>query len=234
MRTRLEIQTKLTPLLFATTTSTYFTPTRIITAISDAYLWAGNAKPWPDIKKGFVTSTVSGQDYYDYPCNCQSESLFKVMVDGVATYEKKDFEDYLKWKEDNPNSTDKYWSEYARQFFITPTPSTNGASNLIVWGVIQVVSLTADGDETIFTDWSDVTNEAILQKAYSDLMENVDSAKSANALVKAQGIIDQSYLKIARRLQRKQRMDKPQFIVPDFYQNSISDSKTGNFSIRED
>lgn len=234
MRSRLDIQTKLTPMLFATTTSTYFTPTRILAAINDAYLWAGNEKPWPSIKKGFVTSTKANEDYYDYPCDCQTESIFKIMVDSIATYEKKDFEDYLKWKEDNPSSTDKYWSEYGRQFFITPTPSTNGSSNLIVWGVIQVADLTVDGSTTIFADWSEVTNEAIVQKAYSDLILNIDPNKSANALIQAQSIIDKTYKQIAQRLQRKQRMDKPLFIVSDMFQSGVTNSKVGNFSIRED
>jgi len=156
MRTRLDIKTKLQPKLMAVGTSTYFTPTRIEDQIDDSYLTVAAARQWPDIKKGFVTHTEAGEDYYDYPDNCQTESVFKISVDGDSSYEKWDFEDFMKFVEDNPTSTDKIFSEYGRQIFIFPTPTTTGSANLILWGVIQATALTGDGDVTMFTDWADV------------------------------------------------------------------------------
>lgn len=216
MRTRGEIKTKLQPLVYGVGTSTYFTTERIESAIDDAYLAVGSARQWGDTKKGFVTSTIANQDYYDYPDNCQTESVFKISVDGESSYSKIDFEDYLKEREDNPSTTRKLFSEYARQIFISPTPTTNGSANLVLWGVIQPAPLTQDSDVTIFTDWADYLNEAILQYAYADLIQNVDSTKSANALIKGDKIITLEYKKISDRLQRKS-MDRPQFEVPDYF-----------------
>jgi len=228
MRTRLDIKTKLQPKLYAVGTSSYFTATRIESQINDSYLTVAAARQWPDIKRGFVTSTIANQDYYDYPSNCQSESVFKISVDGDSSYAKWDFEDFMKYIEDNPTATNKMFAEYGRQLFIFPTPLTNGTGNLILWGIIQAAALTDDGDVTMFTDWSDVLNEAIEQDAYSNLIQNLDANKSLAALTNSEKIINKEYKKIADRLQRKLK-NEPQFDVPDFY-GSSSNTNIGGFN----
>jgi len=223
MRTRLDIETRLKPMLFAVGTSTYFTTTRIQQAIDDAYMAVSAARQWPDIKKGFVTATLANQDYYDYPDNCQTESIFKISVDGDSKYEKLDFEDYMMFKEDFPLSERKIFSEYARQIFIFPTPLLDGTVNLILWGLIQATHLLTDTDITMFTDWADNVNMGILQYAYSDLIQNFDTTTAKGTITRSQQartlgdqIIFQEYGKIALRLQRKHK-DRPQFLVPDFF-----------------
>lgn len=235
MRTRGEIKTKIQPLVYGVGTSTYFTPTRIESAIDDAYLTVASMKPWGEIRKGFVTNTIASQEYYDYPNNCQSESIFKISVDGDSKYEKLNFEDYLRDVENNYIPDRKYWSEFGRQIFIHPIPTTTGSANLIFWGTIQAASLTGDGDVTMFTDWCDPLNEAIMQFALADLLQGLDTITSKNsstlsqlALAKGEAIVNREYKKIADRLQRKLK-DRPQFAVPDFF-GSSSDN-IGNFSI---
>ena len=232
METRLEIQTELTPMLFAVSTSTYFTPTRIQEAISRANLWAGDEQPWPSIKKGFITNSVALQPYYDYPENCQSESIFRMSLDGVSKYAKKDFVDFQNFTEDNPSSVEKYFTEYGRQIFFTPMAATNGIGNLIFWGLIQAGALTGDGSETMFSGWASATNEAILLRAYAYLIKNIDANKANDAILEAKAIITKCYDKIAKRTQKKQRIHKPLFIVPDYF-NGSSNSRTGNFGPRE-
>ena len=227
MRTRLDIKNKLLPKLYAVGTSTYFTTTRVEDQIDDSYLTVAAARQWPDIKKGFVTHTEAGEDYYDYPDNCQTESVFKISVDGESDYDKWDFEDFMKEVEDNPNATKRKFAEYGRQIFIFPTPTTTGTANLILWGVIQAASLTDDGDVTMFTDWSDVLNEAIEQDAYGNLIQNIDPNKSLAAIANADKIITREYKKIADRLQRKLK-NEPQFLVPDFF--GTSSGNIGGFS----
>lgn len=227
MKTRLDIFNKLQPKLFAVGTSTYFTPTRINDQIDDSYLTVASARQWPDIKKGFITNTIAGDDYYDYPDNCQSESVFKISVDGESDYKKLDFEDFMKIVEDNSTSTDKIFSEYGRQIFIFPTPTVTGSGNLILWGVIQAASLSADESVTMFTDWCDALNEAIEQDAYGNLIQNIDPNKSLSAVTNSEKIISREYKKIADRLQRKLK-DQVQFEVPDFFGSSSGD--IGTFS----
>jgi len=228
MRTRFDIENKLKPMLFAVGTSTYFTPTRIQEAINDSYMAVSSARQWPDIKKGFVTATLANQEYYDYPENCQTESIFKIMVDGDAKYEKMDFEDYLAFQEDFPLSDRKIFSEYARQIFVFPIPLTDGVANFILWGLIQAYPLMNDSDITLFTDWADNLNMAILQYAYADLIQNFDVTGTKGTITRSQQakalgdqIIAQEYGKIALRLQRKHK-DKPQFLVPDLFQTGTS------------
>lgn len=227
MRTRLDIKNKLKPKLYAVGTSTYFTDTRIEDQIDDSYLTVSAARQWPDIKKGFVTHTEAGEDYYDYPDNCQSESVFKISVDGDSSYDKWDFEDFMKEVEDNPNSTTKKFAEYGRQIFIFPTPTTTGSANLILWGVIQAAAMTDDGDITMFTDWADILNEAIEQDAYGNLIQNIDINKSLAAITNSEKIIAREWKKISDRLQRKLK-NEPQFDVPDFF--GSSSGNIGGFS----
>ena len=235
MRTKGEIKAKIQPLVYGVGTSTYFTPTRIDSAIDDAYVMVASARPWGEIKKGFVTATVPNQEYYDYPNNCQSESIFRVSVDGDAKYKKMDFEDYLKTTEEFPDAPEKIFSEFGRQIFIHPVPTTTTPANLVFWGVIQAASLTSDSDVTMFTDWCDALNEAIMQYAYGDLIQGFDNVASKTsttlsqlAIAKGDRIISQEYKKIAQRLQRKLK-DSPQFNVPDYF-NSTS-SSIGQFRI---
>ena len=142
-----------------------------------------------------------------------------------------DFEEFLKFTEDNPTSSEKIFSEYGRQIFIFPTPTTTGSGNLILWGVIQAASLSTDGSVTMFTDWCDSLNDAIEQDAYSNLIQNIDPNKSLSALTNSEKIISREYKKIADRLQRKLK-DRPQFLVPDFFDKSSS-SGIGQFRIDE-
>jgi hypothetical protein len=234
MTTRGEIKTKLTPMLLAVGTSTYFTPVRIESAIDDAYLAVGSAKQWPDIKKGFVTHTNANENYVDYPSNCQSESIFKISVDGNSAYEKWDFEDWMKEIELHPTSDKHIFSEYGRQVFMYPTPTLTGVGNLILWGIIQVAPFLDDGDPTMFSGWADVVNEAILQYAYSNLIQNFDTTAQKGTLSRSQQardlgdkIINQEWNKIAIRLQRKLKND-PQWDVPDYFAHTASG--TGNFT----
>jgi hypothetical protein len=224
------MKNKLKPMLFAVGTSTYFTETRINDALDDAYLAVAAARQWADIKKGFVSHTISGENYYDYPENCQTESIFKISVDGDSKYEKLDFEDFLQFIEDFPTETRKIWSEYARQIFVFPTPTVTGTANLIFWGIIQPTSLTVDGDVTMFSDWADSLNMAIVQYAYADLVQNFDTTGTKGTITRSQQardlgdkIIAQEYGKIALRLQRKHK-DRPQFYVPDFFATGTNDS----------
>jgi len=221
-------------MLLAVGTSTYFTPTRIDNSIDDAYLMVAGAKPWGEIKKGFVTSTLANQSYYDYPDNCQSGSIFRISVDGDAKYEKIDFEDFLKFTDEEPDSLIKKWAEFGRQYFITPTPTADGTANLVLWGIIQAAPLLNDGDVTMFTDYADVLNEAILQYAYANLVQNFDTLSKQNrsleAIARAERIVISEYRKITNRQQRK-LIERPQFDVPDFFNNSSS--SIGRFEIDE-
>ena len=221
MRTKLDIITKLQPMLYAVGTSTYFTLIRIGAAIDDAYIAVSSARQWADIKKSFVLATSAGEDYYDYPDNCQTESIFRISVDGNSKYEKLDFEDFLRYREDNPSETRKIFSEYGRQIFIFPTPTTNGTANLIFWGIIQAAPLLNDSYVTMFSDWADYLNEAILQYAYADLVQNIDANKATAAIAKGDRIITQEYRKIADRMQRK-LTDRVQFEVPDLFDTTTS------------
>ena len=216
MQTKADILAKLDKKLFASGNSSYFDSTSLGSAIDDAYIYIASLHPWPPVEKGFITHTILGDEYIDYPANAQSKSIFKIEIDGDSEYKKTSFNDFLKYKEENPSGTDKLFAEFDRKIFIFPTMATTGVDNLILWGYIEAGVL-GTNEASMFSYWAAVLNEAVYLKAFSDCLENIDDNLSKTALTKSKMIVEQEWSKITRRQQREKPKDKPQFEVTDFY-----------------
>ena len=124
---------------------------------------------WPETKDAKTTSTNSGIDYYDYPQKFRTNSMYKLVIDGVRYGLEPDgspmeFTDFLNWKEDGISSTDKRWSDYQRKIFISPTPTSNGTNNMDVYGYKVPDKLTSDSDVTVFSYSTPECNEAIVDR----------------------------------------------------------------------
>lgn len=63
--------------------STLYSPTVIDLAINRAYRKAGALFPWPELMDAKKTTTVAGQEYYDYPQTWRSNSVWRLEVGGV-------------------------------------------------------------------------------------------------------------------------------------------------------
>jgi len=215
METRLEINEFVKRKLLAGNNSSYFSDTVINNAINDNYIILASLKAWPKKEKGFITNTETNQDYYDMPTNCASKSIFKLTIDDLV-YQKCNFEDFLIMK-DEATSSERYFTEYGRQFFVYPEPTTNTVGNMTVWGVIQAANLTADGDTTMFSYSESQLNQAIGELTYSDLVQPINSGESDKAIARANLIINQTWTPIAARAQRDQMIDRPMFEIIDFF-----------------
>ncbi|MHA1400155.1 MAG: hypothetical protein ACTSQE_07385 [Candidatus Heimdallarchaeaceae archaeon] len=232
METRLELVTELQGRLSAVSTSTVFTTTWLQDQISNAYLWVGSRKPWPPNEKGWIADSLLTQEYYDYPANCKTGSILRLTLDSIE-YDKKNFEDYLDYIKENPSDTKtKIFSEYARQYFIFPAPTTNGTDNINIWGTEQVAKLENDSEVTIFSYSEPDINEAIILKAEAVGLKKIGKTSEAKERIEeAQVIIELGYTRIAHREQRNQRLDHPKFDVPDYF--SDGQASIGNFEYKE-
>ena len=107
--------------------STLFSPSVIDRAINRAYRKVGGLFPWPELQDAKKTVTQVNQEYYDYPQNWRSNSIWKLSITNSDAEEERygedpdgsplSFDDYLNWKEDYPDSTDKKWANQWRRFF---------------------------------------------------------------------------------------------------------------------
>lgn len=216
--------------------STLYSPNVIDRAINRAYRKVGGLFPWPELQDALNTSTQVNQEYYDYPVTWRSNSIWKVVINDVRYGEDPDgsplsFDDYLNWKEDYPDSTDKKWANQQRRFFVWPVPTTQGNNNITVWGVKVVVSLSADSDTTVFSYSMPEANEAIQLEAVAILKSKGDDDSSAQfKSIEAKQILVVAWNKIAKE-QAKYEKNQPLFYVTDMFGGTSSEDLRGRFDI---
>lgn len=232
MTTFKDIQDTLYDDLMASTNSATFPLTRIKSLINQANQWATSLFPWTELQRAMTTNAEIGQEYYDYPDAFRTDTLGEFLHYNGNSYERVAFKDYIEFKRRYPNSTKQIFADYARQYFIFPTPTTT--DTILVWGGIQADTLTADADVTIFSNHDDSGNEAIERKALSLALRRIDSNLSASEEKEAVALLTVIWGKVEQRQQTKKRLDKPMFRVPDFFAVSGSTFQEGNFDFGEE
>lgn len=132
------------------------TDTFITTAILNRFYarsvqWLANLKNWQQTQIARKITIVAAGDetdeYWDYPENFKTDSVYRIDVDGVR-YKPLTWEEYLNYKEDTPQGKEIY-TDHRRQLFIYPTV-TNGAV-LSIWGHEIIATPDNDADEHPFT-----------------------------------------------------------------------------------
>lgn len=230
--------------LNVSSTASLFNLTVIKLALNRAYRKAGGLFRWPETEDAKKTSTVAGQEYYDYPQNWRPDSVWKLEVDGVDFKEPLVFKDYEyeianSFINNGRNYQDKnIWSSQWRRYFIQQggaPPATDGNNNIQVWGQKVVDKLVNDSDTTIFSYSMPECNDAIVEEADAILRakseeNNTSQFRSSTALQ----ILTTAWNKV-RQDQTKYQTTQPAFNVPDFYPdrkkrgNSSDGSPIGNF-----
>lgn len=219
--------------------STLYAPALIKRAINRAYRKAGALFPWPELMDAKKTSTQVNQEYYDYPQTWRSNSIWKLTITDSAGNDDRygespdgsplSFDDYLAWKEDNPDSTEKKWANQWRRFFIWPVPTTAGTNNISVWGQMATTTLSADADVTIFSYATPEGNEAVVLEAVAILKSKGEQEKSGEfRSVEAKQILAVAWGKIRKQMAKYEKIS-PMFEVPDYFGNGRSRDLRGRF-----
>lgn len=218
--------------------STLYSTTTIDLAINRAYLKAAGLFPWTQLEEGKKTPTVVGHEYYDYPTNWRSNSIWKIVINGERWGNNPDgsplsFDDYQNWKTDYPDNTDKKWANFGRQFFIYPVP-TVADLDICIWGKKVTASLSSDSSTTIFSYNSPACNEAIVLEAEAILKSQGENDKGAEfKSVEAKQILAVEWGKIRQELAKYEK-DQPMFEVPNFFSgtgNGVGEDMRGRFDI---
>lgn len=236
MDTLLELRTAVQSDLTVGDESTLYSPTAINLNINRAKRKAEALFPWPELFDAKETTTEASIERYDYPTNWRSNSVWKLKVDGDRYGEDPDgspltFSDYLNWKEDNENSTDKKWANYGRQYFIYPTP-TVADLQICIWGIkASSDTLSADADTTPFSYSTPDVNEAIVLEAEAILKSKGENDKGAEfKSIEAKQILSSAWARIVRE-NAKYEKNMPFFDVPDFFGRGNSKDLRGRFDL---
>ena len=245
MQTRADIETELSARLMVANNSTLVSATRITQLVKDANLWAGSLFFWPSLfRSRYFSSKPSSQsaspilplayDYYDYPTDFITGSISRLYFNGKK-YDKKAYQDFLDYVDQSqqatlpPDPNKKYFAEFGRQFFVWPGVTVAGTNDGLVWGNIQAPDLTNSTDKTIFSQWDDSGNEAILKKALSVEMERLDSGFAQEQKQEAIQLLQLLWGKVTAENQKNQRLNHARFQTPDYFGQQSGISTIGNF-----
>jgi len=241
MITRQDIENELVARVMLAGNSTLLSSARVTQLVQDANLWAGTLHFWPPLFRSRIFSSKPNTqslayDYYDYPTDFLTGSISRLYI-ANNKYEKKAFNDFLDYVDNAvagsvpPNTSNRIFAEFSRQFFVYPRVSVAGTNDGLVWGNIQPLQLSSSSSNTIFSLWNDSGNEAILKKALSVALERLDPQFAAVQKAEAVQLLNVIWKKIVDEAQRSQRLNHPFLDVPDMYNSGLTTSNIGNFNI---
>ncbi len=207
--------------------------TDLQTLIQFAVIKAWDYRPW-DFSEGSKTGTTVSTEYYDYPTDLQTGSAYLLRVNGEE-YKKLLFQDYLRFFEENPTATDKFWSEQKRFVFINANAYTVGQS-FDVFGKLMPPVVSSSGDLLPFSPDADnyehSGNEAIVQLAYAEALDSEKKKEYTQAEAerkKAYQTLELLWKPFAEARASLQSI-RPMFNVPDLMKSNKNASQyVGNF-----
>lgn len=234
MQTRVDMENELKIRVMAGNNSSSLGSARLTQVIQDAEKWATSIHWFPSLSRARITSTLANQDYYDYPPDFLTDSIQRLYV-GTKRYDRKNFEDFRDYVDSSldpamaPDPSKRYFANYGRQYFIWPVPVSTGTNDLTVWGNIQTPGLPLSSSTTIFSLWDDSGNEAIVQKAFSVVMQRIAPQEAVAAKQDAVTLLGVLYKRVTDQLQRDQRLNHPFFNVMDMFGSNSGQASIGNF-----
>ncbi len=199
---------------------------------------AWDYKPWDFTEGSKTATTVSDMltsGYADYPQDLQSGSIYLLKIDGKE-YKKLLFQDYLKFLEDNPSATDRFWSEQKRFIFINAN-SYSAGQVMDQYGKLMPPVLSSGSDVLPFSPDTDNNehsgNEAIVLLGYSEALDSEVKKNPQQAEIergKAYQLLDLLWKPFADQRSTLQSKNRPFFNTPDFFGNGSQGQNTGNFN----
>ena len=229
MDTRAEMEAELVSQLQVASNSSLYPAARITSLIQNAYKWATNLFIWTDLVKAKTTDTGASQEYYDYPEEFRSNTILRLDID-EDPYERKNFEDFLDYKENNSTTTKKMFANYGRLFFVNPIPSAIGTDNICAWGAIQADALSASSSETIFTNNNPEGNDAVVQRAFGVALKRIDKKQSLEEIQEPIAILQKLNADEVKATQRDKRLDHPSMNVPNYFGGYTANPNPGRFN----
>lgn len=163
-----------------TTTDSFITDTMLKSWYADAHLWAASYHKWPftegRISTTYTTGTGVNNDEWSFE-GYKTDS-FRIIQVGGKRLEKLNFEDYQIMREETPESDDRVFSDFGRVVFINPNADVSGT--LVAYGqYTPYVDVTDETGVTVFSNFDEEGNEAIVEKISSYLKRRLQMPQEA-------------------------------------------------------
>lgn len=165
-----------------TTTDGFITDTIIQGWLKDAHMFTTSYHKWP-VTEGRASTTfasyVTNEDGYlqgTYFEGWKSDSIRALTIGGKKVT-KTNFYKFQKFLEDNPNATDRIFTDRARIIYVNPNIDLSGT--VTAWGqyspILDVTDMTAT---TVFSDADEEGNEAIVHEMSSYMFDRESPSTS--------------------------------------------------------
>ncbi len=172
LQTVSDLQTELLVRNNRTTTDGFITDAMLQDWTRNSNTYCTTYKKWPFSEVRDQTTSWSGTEEVDYASfliDFKADAIRTMFIGGKQVF-KRNFEDYLDFRQNYPSSNDRIFADFGRILYINPIADVSGT--MAVFGQatpkIDPTDLTAT---TIFSNYDEEGNEAIIQKMKSYLKE---------------------------------------------------------------
>jgi hypothetical protein len=149
-----------------------FSQTELLDSLSVANKKIKARWPWP-MTEGRRNMAYSTEEQ-DYPSDMKSDSVYMLLIGGKR-YDKKNFQSYQVYREDQPDRDEKIFSDWNRTLFINPNAGASGT--IVCYGQVILTDINTSASTTVFSVAEPEIDEAMVQLAYAELL---DSEKMKN------------------------------------------------------
>lgn len=215
-----------------------FSDADLLDYIQTGLLRAWDYKRW-NFAEAAKTKTLTAPEiaagYIDSPSDVMNGSARLVRIAGKE-WNKKNYDDYVKFFEDNPGSTDKYWAQYKTFVFFNVNAASVG-NVLDLYAKLKAPYISADADLLPFSQDTDNQehsgNEAIVLFAFSEALSSEKKKNANQAMIEEKRaflILDVLWKPFEENKAVEQSVNRPHFDVPDFFQKGGGSASTGTFT----
>lgn len=181
--------------LNASTSNAFYTDTILADFLNNAQAQAAAHRKWP-FTEGRVSTTYSTVEEWNFE-GYKSDS-FRLIQIGGKRLQKLNFEDYQVFREMEPSSDERVYSDFARTIFINPNVDASGT--LTAYGQFLPVIMDRSDPNTlsVFSGNDEEGNDAIVQLALSYAKQREKKVTEADYhYEKAVKILDRIWERVA-------------------------------------
>lgn len=146
------------------TTDSFVTDTILQDWTRQSHKWAASYHKWPFTEARDQTLSFSTEEvaYSSFNIKYKSDSVRLLQVGGKRL-KKLDFRNYQIFREEEPSSNERVFSDYGRVLFINPNIDLSGT--ITAWGQYEPALDPTDlAATTIFSNYDEEGNEAMVEK----------------------------------------------------------------------
>lgn len=153
-----------------TTTDSFITDDMLEDWLRDGNNYCSTQYKWPLSEVRDQSTSWTGTEevpYTDFTIDFKADAI-RILLIGGERLEKKNFEDYLRFREDYPSATERVFSDFGRVLYINPNCGLSGTIAAFGQYTPQIDPTDATAT-TIFSTFDEEGNEAIVEKMTSYL-----------------------------------------------------------------